>query len=211
MNGYPFDGGLNGDDFFDEDDYDEGHRTNSYQQKRSERMAEKVKGEVKVVRTNDHGFYSVKIDDTWYGTGKKEPPGVEKGDFVEGEYALEKGKYKTITKAGLTKVVKAQAPAGASTGGGSSGGTNWAAKDDSIRYQSSRKDALAFYAIPGALSASGFDKAKPADKMSVLEALIDKKTAEYFEDVATFGAVARANGTTAAKDPAAPPAEDEDE
>ncbi len=177
-------------------------------------MAKKVKGQVRVIKRNDYGFYSVKIDDTWYGTGsKKELSGISTGDVVEGEYELEKGKYKTITAAGLTKSTS-KAPAGAASGGtsGSAGMSKaeWAAKDDAIRYQSSRKDALAFYAIPGALSASGFDKAKPADKMAVLEALIDKKTAEYFEDVATFGAVARANGT-AAEDPAAPPNEEDDE
>ncbi len=166
-----------------------------------------VKGEVKVVRKNDHGFYSVKIDDTWYGTGKKEAPGVDKGDFVEGEYVLEKEKYKTITKAGLTKAAKA--PAGASTGSGSTGGTNWQAKDDSIRYQSSRKDALAFLALPGVLD-SVVAKAKPAEKVGLVEALVDKYTASFFEDVATFGAVARANGTTT-EDPAAPPNEEDDE
>ena len=170
-------------------------------------MADKVSGVIKVVKKNDFGFYSVKIDDTWYGTGQKKDPGVVAGDFVEGEYELEKGKYKTITKSGLTKAAKA--PVGAA-GAGEKTSSSWAAKDDSIRYQSSRKDALAFYSIPGALSATGFDKAKPAEKIGVLEALIDKKTAEYFEDVSTFGAVARANGTTT-EDPAAPPSEDDDE
>jgi len=170
-------------------------------------MAEKVKGEVKVVRANDHGFYSVKIDDTWYGTGQKKDPGVAAGDFVEGEYELEKGKYKTITKSGLTKAAK-QAPVGAS-GGGQSSPSSWAAKDDSIRYQSSRKDALAFLALPGVLD-SIVAKAKPAEKVGLVEALVDKYTASFFEDVATFGAVARANGT-ATEDPAAPPADDSDD
>ncbi len=54
------------------------------------------------------------------------------------------------------------------------------------------------------------NKAKPADKIGVMESLFDKYTASYFEDVATFGAVARAHGTTT-EDPAAPPSEDDDE
>ncbi len=170
-------------------------------------MAEKVSGELKVVKKNDFGFYSVKIGDTWYGTGSKnEPAGVAKGDIVEGEFELEKGKYKTITKAGLKKA--AQAPAGAS--GGTGGGTNWAAKDDSIRYQSSRKDALAFLALPGVLDAV-VAKAKPADKVGIIEALVDKYTASFFEDVATFGAVARATGAVSEDDKQAPPSEDDDE
>jgi hypothetical protein len=170
-------------------------------------MAEKVKGELKVVKTNDYGFYSVKIDGTWYGTGSKKDPGVVAGDIVEGEFELEKGKYKTITKSGLKKTA---APAGAAQQDKQqSTGTNWAAKDDSIRYQSSRKDALAFLGLPGVLE-SIVGKAKPADKVGLVEALVDKYTAGYFEDVATFGAVARANGTTT-EDPAAPPSEDDDE
>ncbi len=169
-------------------------------------MAEKVSGELKVVKKNDFGFYSVKIGDTWYGTGSKnEPAGVAKGDIVEGEFELEKGKYKTITKSGLTKVAKQTSSSAGSTGGA----TNWAAKDDSIRYQSSRKDALAFLALPGVLDAV-VAKAKPADKVGIIESLVDKYTASFFEDVATFGAVARAAGT-AATDPAAPPNDEDDE
>lgn len=169
-------------------------------------MAEKVSGELKVIKRNDHGFYSVKIGDTWYGTGKKEAPaGVAQGDVVEGEYELEKGKYKTITKSGLKKTA---APTGAAGSAGTTS-SSWQAKDDSIRYQSSRKDALAFLGLPGVLE-SIVGKAKPADKVGLVEALVDKYTAGYFEDVATFGAVARANGTTT-EDPAAPPSEDDDE
>ena len=173
-------------------------------------MAEKVKGELKVLKKNDHGFWSVKIDDTWYGLGtKQEVSGIERGDIVEGEFELEKGKYKTITKSGLTKAAKA--PAGA-TGSGSAGPTtssSWQAKDDSIRYQSSRKDALTLLGLPGVLD-SIVGKAKPADRQGLVEALVDKYTSQYFEDVSTFGAVARANGTGTA-DPSAPPSDDEDE
>jgi hypothetical protein len=171
------------------------------------KMADKVSGVIKVVKKNDFGFYSVKIDDTWYGTGQKKDPGVVAGDNVEGEYELEKGKYKTITKAGLTKAAKAAAPA---AGSGQATTSSWAAKDDSIRYQSSRKDALTLLGLPGVLD-SIVGKAKPADRQGLVEALVDKYTASYFEDVSTFGAVARANGTGAAADPAAPPADEEEE
>ena len=171
-------------------------------------MAEKVKGELKVLKANDNGFYNAKIDGTWYSMGGKiKPAGVEVGDIVEGEYTLEKEKYKTITKAGLSKAAKAAAPAAGS--GATTTQSSWAAKDDSIRYQSSRKDALTLLGLPGVLD-SIVGKAKPADRQGLVEALVDKYTASYFEDVATFGAVARANGTTTA-DPAAPPREQDDE
>lgn len=169
-------------------------------------MAEKIKGELKVVKKNDFGFYSVKIGDTWYGTGSKKEPLVAVGDYVEGEFELEKGKYKTITKAGLTKAQGTSAATGAATG--TSNDAKWAAKDDSIRYQSSRKDALAFLALPGVLEGV-VGKAKPADKLGIVEATLDRYTAAFFEDVATFGAVTRANATVV--DEAAPPADDSDD
>ncbi len=167
----------------------------------------KVNGVLKVVKKNDYGFYSVKIDDTWYGTGSKKEPSVVTGDTVEGEFFLEKEKYKTITKDGLKKVSASSgaAPAAATTGGG----TDWAAKDASIRYQSARKDALTLAGIPGVLSAVGLDKAKPADKMGIIEAFVDKKTAEYFEDIATFGAVTRVSAPGA--DPEAPASDESDD
>ncbi len=181
------------------------------QREAESKMADKVSGVIKVVKKNDFGFYSVKIDDTWYGTGQKKDPGVAAGDVVEGEYELEKGKYKTITKSGLTKATKA-APTGAAAGAG--GGDRmskgeWAQKDQRIQYQHAQKVAVTILALPAVQEL--INKAKPADKVGVLESLFDKYTASVFEDVATFGAVLRANGTTTDKDPAAPPAEDDDE
>lgn len=174
-------------------------------------MAEKVKGELKVVKANDHGFYSVKIGDKWYGTGKKQAPsGVAQGDTVEGEFELEKGKYATITKAGLSKASSASAEAAAPAAKGSSAGTtDWVAKDASIRYQSSRKDALSYLALPGVLTALGLEKAKPADKIGIVDAVLDKYTAAFYDDVSTFGAVTRVNAP--AVDPSAPPSEEDDE
>lgn len=174
-------------------------------------MADKVSGVIKVVKKNDFGFYSVKIDDTWYGTGQKKDPGVVAGDNVEGEYELEKGKYKTITKAGLTKVAAKAAPAGAASSGDSDkmSKQEWATKDQRIQYQHAQKVAVTLLALPAVQEL--VNKAKPADKIGVLESLFDKYTASVFEDVATFGAVARANGTTTDKDPAAPPADEDEE
>lgn len=176
-------------------------------------MAEKVSGELRVIKKNDFGFYSVKIGDTWYGTGSKnEPAGVAKGDIVEGEFELEKGKYKTITKAGLKKAAQT-APAGASSGGDSEkmSKAEWARKDQTIQYQHAQNVGIAFATNPAVLEAAGVNKAKPADKMGLIEALYDKYTAQAFEDIATFGAVARATGAVAEDDKAAPPSEDDDE
>lgn len=171
-----------------------------------------VKGVLKVLKANDYGFYSAKIDDTWYGLGtKKAPEGIVTGDTVEGEFELEKGKYKTITKAGLKKAAgpqyapNADKPADSVT----KVGTDWAAKDASIRYQSSRKDALAFLALPGVLEAVGVAKAKPADKLGIIESTLDRYTATFHDDVATFGAVTRVNAP--AVNPAAPASDSDDD
>ncbi len=89
-----------------------------------------------------------------------------------------------------------QAPA---SSGPSSGTTLGTSREASIHYQSSRKDALAFLAVviqAGAIKLP----AKEANKLAALEALADSYTSAYFEDVATFGAVARAKGLV--KEPA---------
>ncbi len=91
----------------------------------------------------------MKIDGTGYGTGSKKDPGVVAGDIVEGEFELEKGKYKTITKSGLKKTA---APAGAASS--SSGDSDkmskqeWAVKDQRIQYQHAQKVAVTLLAMP---------------------------------------------------------------
>ena len=176
-----------------------------------------VKGIVKVIKKNDYGFYSVKIDDTWYGTGsKKELSGIVTGDAVEGEFELEKGKYKTITPAGLKKATGSPAAEAGSTGSGSKLSSDsgmskaeWAQKDLRIQYQHAQKVAVSFLAVPGVLAAAGLEKAKPADKMELIEALFDKFTAQVYGDIGTFGAVTRVNAP--AVDPAAPASDDDND
>jgi hypothetical protein len=179
-------------------------------------MAEKVKGELRVIKKNDFGFWSVKIDETWYGLGtKKELVGLERGDYVEGEYELEKGKYKTITKAGLSKAQGTDVKTGTPTGGSTAGADDkmskgeWAMKDQRIQYQHAQKVAATLIANPAILAAAGVDKAKPADKLGIIEAIFDRYTASVFTDVGNFGAVARVNAPVV--DPAAPPTDDSDD
>lgn len=83
---------------------------------------------------------------------------------------------------------QAQAAQAASSGGG---GTNWAKKDASIQYQSSRKDAIAVVDLllrNGALVLP----AAAGKKAGVVEAAIDRFTAIYFEDIDILGALDRA-------------------
>jgi hypothetical protein len=89
----------------------------------------------------------------------------------------------TVASIGTGVANSAPAPAGQGT-----------SREASIHYQSSRRDALAF--VETAVR-HGMVKmpAKEAARLEALEALVDHYTAAFFADVATFGAVARANGT----------------
>ncbi len=158
---------------------------------------------------------SIKLDGNplYYRWGDKDlPAGVVAGAYVSFEAEPKDDKSAQI-KGGILVNTAAQAQvvgnAAASSGvtsSGSGAAVDWAAKDASIRYQSSRKDALSFLALPGVLEGI-VGKAKPADKLGIIEATLDRYTAAFHEDVATFGAVTRANAT--AEEPVATEEDDE--
>jgi len=84
-------------------------------------------------------------------------------------------------------------PSGGGGGGGKSNGMSkedWENKDKMIQYQSSRKDALALLSLENDLGILKVG-AKAAEKEAILFAHLDRLTAELFNDVSTFGAVAR--------------------
>lgn len=168
--------------------------------------------------------YSIKLenDPFYYRTPRvSEKPGsdgmsfagiAEPGNTVE--FEVDPINDNSAQIVGDVKKVEAQTATVASLPGtqpsasasASSGGT----REASIHYQSSRKDALAFLDIAVRANAVKLP-AKESAKLEALEALADFYTSAYFSDVATFGAVARANGTadqdTASDKPAADDAE----
>ena len=85
---------------------------------------------------------------------------------------------------------------------------DWEAKDASIRYQSARKDALAFVGLPGVLDGI-LGKAKPAEKLGIVEAVVDRYTAAFYEDIGSFGAVTRANAVVVEPTPGADDSDEE--
>lgn len=146
--------------------------------------------------------YSFKLEDNpiFFRLGTTRHEGVvEPGSVVEVEADLNSdGK-----SAKVTSVKKASAQAQAQVAGAA--GT----KDSAIQYQSSRKDAIEFVILlntTGTL-ASLLPK-KEAAKVGFLEALVDKYTAQFYEDIGALGAVSRANGDS---EPAKGKAEAEDE
>lgn len=134
---------------------------------------------------------SFRIDGSplYFRTGAHRYPGVvEKGNTVEFE-AEENSDGKSATVRGSVAAGRNQ-PRPSSGGSRDSGAVDWAKKDASIQYQSSRKDALELTAL---LVSSGALKlpADAAKKVAVLEACLDRYTAQFYQDIAELGAVQR--------------------
>lgn len=129
--------------------------------------------------------YSIKLEDNpiYYRAGTKSWAGIaEPGNTVTFEAEINSdGKSAKI----VGDVTKARAEPGAgipSTGGGG--------REASIHYQSSRKDAVEFLKLAFQTEAIVLPKATKG-RLGILEAALDKYTAQFYEDIGTLGAVAR--------------------
>lgn len=153
-------------------------------------MSNQVEGVVwKVYTKNFRGRdnYTVKLDGipTYFRLGTNRHAGVcEEGNKITFSYEENPdGQSARVTSD--PRIVQAQAPA-AQTAGPTGGSPRQAA----IEYQSSRKDALEFLRLTLTSGAVTLPAAK-GKKLVALEALLDRYTAQFFEDVATLGAVVR--------------------
>lgn len=132
--------------------------------------------------------YNFKLNDgVWYGHGFEEPKFV-KGDNVEFTFA-ENGNFKNVDAS--TVVVKAVAAATAASGSSSSApvSTSYDDRQLAITYQAARKDALQIVEMALANDALSLG-AKKADKLGVLESMVDKMTMQFFEDTKILGKAA---------------------
>lgn len=147
-------------------------------------------------------WYSIKLEgDSLYYRCKAHNPGDIAGKQVE---FTADGFDDTNAEIDVStlKVITPKAAAGGSgnsavqSGPALSGG----ARDSSIQYQSSRKDAIAMVDV---LLKNGAVKlpAKEASREEAVSALVDSYTELYFTDIPSLGAVARANGTTTDDEP----------
>lgn len=130
--------------------------------------------------------YRGQIQDKWYSFGF-DKPGVAKGDYVKAEVGEVNGYEQIIRAERIDPPTKASGPA--------AGGPQRAAgpagdRQDSIVYQSSRKDALALVellvsqdALPISVAKTSAGKAKRYEEIM---ALVDKLTVQYFYDVTTL-------------------------
>jgi hypothetical protein len=172
-----------------------------------------IKGLVESVKSNEGKFgpmYSIYVNGTGYGTGKNSQ-GASAGDFVEfaavqnerGYWNVEKGTLKpTSAPAGVSAPAAAPTNRPAAT-------TNPVgdARQDSIVFQSSRKDALEFVKLLQAAGKIDFGKSKGADSIAILETYVDKFTEHFVSEAAqrkTFPAQS-AKTDTAAGDSAEDP------
>lgn len=136
-----------------------------------------------VERTTKFGpFYSIQLQGTYYGLGKS-ANGVSDGDNVEfiatqnekGFWDIQKGSLKPIA---APVVSDKPQPA---TGETKSSYTD--TRQDSIVYQSSRKDAIEFVTLLVEQGMIDFGKAKGADKQAIVETYLDKFTEHFVTEV----------------------------
>ena len=127
-------------------------------------------------------LYKGKINGKWYSFGFTKPP-VAKGDY--GSFVIEQENgydvVKSAAKLGAPKQEAATQPA-------SSGG--YRDRNDSIVYQSSRKDAIALVGLLISQNALPVSEAKTkagiSKRFEEIVALVDKITVQYFYDVNTL-------------------------
>jgi hypothetical protein len=160
--------------------------------------------------TNKNGIWAVVVDNIRYGFYKTEPK-CKEGDYVSFE-ADQKGDFWNAKPPTLKRAVApadAPKPYGASDSIPSTPGVANTApakaawvpdkdRQDSIIYQSARKDGLEFVSTLIAAGLIDFGKAKVADKIGIAEMYVDKYTLRFFEDTKRLSPPASTVGETAA-------------
>lgn len=121
--------------------------------------------------------------DQIYYNAKTLPAFVQAGAFItfEAGELSRSGKGRDVVEGSIQQQTKAS-PAGPAASLGS--------RDESIQYQSARKDALVMVTLLLANGAVKLPEA-PSKRAGVIEALVDRFTASYFEDIGDLGALDR--------------------
>jgi len=154
---------------------------------------EQAKGVVETVRTNNAGYYNIKVGGEWYGAGKVRP-NVNDGDYISFVFTR-RGQYMNLdpksieVQQGTVQAAPSVRGVASSAGGG---GRNdyWekkAEKDEnvqaSINWQAARNSAIAACTAMVEHGIVSLPAAK-AKKFDVFMALVDDVTARYFADTA---------------------------
>lgn len=137
-----------------------------------------------------HGTYSFKLNNTRYGTYKT-PPGIKPGDDIS-FMATEKGGYwnADVKSIAVNSSVSPSTTCTVPTVGGTRQANSYDSRQDSITYQSARKDALTFMTLLHTAGALDLGKAKTkASIIEVLETYVDKYTERFVQDTKDLGHV----------------------
>jgi hypothetical protein len=165
-----------------------------------------IVGIVQTTKSNDWGFTSYKVSNTWYGADTKGPPRASEGDKITFEAYEKAGKdgrtYPTIKLATFKKLSKeanessqdatSTRAAAAVTSNANAQGSKpsfvrdayWQDKaaEDKLReprivYQAAYERALQFVDLAIRNGAfAALEKAKPAGKLEILEAFVNEQT-----------------------------------
>jgi len=133
---------------------------------------------------NGGSVYNFKVNNAWYGHGFV-APAFNKGDNISFEYSAN-GKFNNADVSTIAVLAEAPAASPAAAAQPAAGSNAWDDRQNSILYQSSRKDALTLVGLGlqyGELSLGS----KKADKLVVLEATVDKYTEQFFADAKNMG------------------------
>ena len=166
---------------------------------------------VKEVVKGKSTFYSMKVGDTWYGTGKENPG--SKGDVIEFD-TEQSGDY--MNAGNIRKVSAAPSTAVASSSSGSTG-TNWAKKDelDQKRFEFDQQKHFmicqqaarnAANALIGLAVQTGLEGAP--DSYTKLVAESNKLTKQFYDSTVNLGAGAGSSTAPAKKAPVEPEFDD---
>lgn len=147
----------------------------------------KIKGTVTGCGKGKFSYFIVLDSKEGFYFNTKYEPKCGKGDVVGIEYeqkAENRGNVKRVevlesNSSGYEDTSKAASSGSYSSGGGGGGG----GRQDSIVWQSSRKDALVFAGLLVSEGVKGFKLAgKPDARRTQVEELVDEITARFFED-----------------------------
>jgi hypothetical protein len=150
-------------------------------------MSQTFSGKVfKLYDSRYGGSFRLENDPIYYNSKQALPGFLQPGalvSFEAGEIGRS-GKGRDIVEGSL----KQSTPAAVAASGGAQ---SFGSRDESIQYQSARKDALAMVKLLIENAAVKLPEAE-SKRAGVIEALVDRFTASYYEDIGDLGALDRA-------------------
>lgn len=141
-----------------------------------------IKGKIEAVSENKAGYWAIKVNGDWYGTGAKDEPGFGKGDLVSFDYYKKDGRWLQVK--GEIEAAKGGSKSGGTSGARSSGGDKdgyWnakaaadAAREPRIAFQGAFERAIEVFKIADAKGAyPSLEKVKPAERLGAIRALVE--------------------------------------